>query len=195
MMALTLAEEPWLDLAFLAFGESTAAVGADWDNNGKDEVCDLGPPRRWPPPEKGMKVDAHGAETEAVVFSPDGPAFSPSSFPVTTETQLCSASPPDVEPSSRWSGSVLVTDTHGGAWASNGPWELWFWSGPSAVDAGTDGGASGWEGGLAGGVVGMAAVLMTSFSSSSFWTLLFSKNLKRVKLLWDISVHLKAAQI
>lgn len=187
-MALTWVEELWLDLAFFAFGESTAALGGDWYGSVKAEAGDrstspvLGPPRRCPPPEKGMNVDAHVAEKEEVdgVFSPDGPALSPSSFPLTTERDLCSTSHWDVETSSCWSESAPVAEIQGGNCFSNWSWGLGFSTGTWAVDAGNDRRASGWDGGLhvvslAGGVV---VVLMTSFLSSVFWALLFSKNLE-----------------
>lgn len=193
MIALTWVEELWLDLAFFAFGESTAALAADWDGSVIDEAWSrptspvLGPPRRCPPPVKGMNGDVDVAEKEEVdgVFSPDGPAFSPSSFPPTTERELRSTSHGDGETSSCWSGSVLVAEIQGGNCFSNWSWELGFWIGTSAVDAGIDRRASDWKGGLhlvslAGGA---AAVLMTSFLSSFFWALLLSKNLKIDKLL------------
>lgn len=186
MIVLTWVEELWLDLAFFAFGESTAALGADWDGSVKDEAGDpptspvLGPPRHCPPPEKGMNVDVHVAEKEEVegVFSPDGSAFSPSSFPLTTERELCLTSRWDIETSSCWSGrgSVLAAEIQGGNCFSNWSWEHGLWTGTSAVDAGIDRRASGWDGvSLAGGV---AAVLMTSLLSSVFWVLLLSKYLK-----------------
>lgn len=94
LMGLTLVRELWLDFAFLAFGDSTAAVRAGRDEEDEDEdrerpaALPRGPPRRCPPPEKGMK-GAEGAATGGVdgsEFSPDGPAFSPSSsgFPLPT---------------------------------------------------------------------------------------------------------------
>lgn len=206
--ALTL-PEPWLDLAFLAFGESTAAFRAEWDDNVKDEAGVRptspapGPPRRWPPPEKGMKADAQVAEKEGVdgAFSPDGPASSPSSLPLTTGGGLCSTWLWDAEASSCWSGSVLVAKSPGGTWVSNGPRELGFWSGTSGVDAGTDGRASSWGGGLhvislAGGVVGVAAGLVTSVLSSSFWVLLLIKYLKidihcfiTIRFIWRLPIR------
>lgn len=56
--------EPWLDLAFLALGDSTEAARPDRDEDEDSErPAAPGPPRRWPPPEKGMN-GADGAVVE-----------------------------------------------------------------------------------------------------------------------------------
>lgn len=50
MVWLTFVLEPWLDLAFLALGDSTAAVSADRDEDDDEEreraAPPAGPPRR-----------------------------------------------------------------------------------------------------------------------------------------------------
>lgn len=193
---LTLVLEPWLDFAFLALGDSTAAVRADRDEDDEDEdsvrppALPQGPPRRWPPPEKGMK-GAEGAEEEdGWEFSPDGPASSPSSgFPLSTgDGTFGRTASWEFGTSSCWTGSVLLgAEAGAGAgWASIGIWGVEFLIGTCVVDvSGCDGAGSGWGDGLgvvslATGVVGIAAVSVASPPSSSPCGLFFlSKNLKK----------------
>lgn len=86
---LTLVLELKLDLAFLALGDSTVAVRADRDEDddeksGRPSPAPPGPPRRCPPPEKGMKeaTEAEVEEEEGRQLRPDGPASSLSSLGV-----------------------------------------------------------------------------------------------------------------
>lgn len=109
----------------MAFGESTAALGADGDGSDTGEAGDpptspvLGPPRRCPPPEKGIKVAVAERDGWDEVSSPDRPASSPSSFPLTAETELCSTSHGGAETSSCGSASVFVAVKQGDNCFSN----------------------------------------------------------------------------
>lgn len=204
---LTLALEPWLDLAFLALGDSTGAVRADRDEDDEDEDSERpatppGPPRRWPPPEKGMKGTEGAAEEEedGSELSPDGPAFSPSSsgIPLSTRGNFGRTASWEFETFSCWTGSELVDGAGGGAtWVSVGLWGLESLIGTSVVDAsGCDGAGSGWDDGLGmvslttTGVIGIAAVSVASPPCCSPCALLFlSKNLKTK---WNQQLYYKA---
>lgn len=191
--------EPWLDFAFLALGDSTAAVRADRDEDDEDEDTERpaappqGPPRRWPPPEKGMK-GAEGAEEEdeddGWEFSPDGPASSPSpsGTPLSTGGIFGRTASWEFGTSSCWTGSVLLVAEAGAevGLASGGICGLEFLIGTSVVDiSGCDGAGAGWGDGvgvvsLATGVVGIAVVSVAFPPSSSPCALFFlSKNLQQ----------------
>ena len=206
LRSLTLVFEPWLDLAFLALGDSTAIADKDGD---RPTAPPAGPPRRWPPPEKGMN-GAKGAEDEEEdgwELSPDGPASSPScsetllstggTFGRTASwgfrTSFCFTG------TSCLTGSELATEAGVGTGRfSIGLSGLEFWTCSSVVDvAGCDEAGSGcddvlWVVSLATGVVGKAAVSMASLSSSSPGDLSFlSKNLKKK----NISVNSQSVRL
>lgn len=68
----------------MAFGDPPIATDITDDEAGDDDddkspaLPAVGPPRRWPPPEKGVK-GVEGARAGWAEESPDGPALSPSS--------------------------------------------------------------------------------------------------------------------